>query len=81
MIAVAAMPTVVIAEVSKLSLTEMPLNQTPIEGVSSMISGAMDAEGVFRAADIMRPRLNGSFGASDFTIVTVRLVLRSRILA
>ncbi|GFE66198.1 cupin domain-containing protein [Litoreibacter roseus] len=55
MITVAAMPTVLIAEVSKLSLTEMPLNQTPIEGVSSAImSGAMDAEGAFGANAIMK---------------------------
>ncbi len=54
LIAALSLPSLAIAEVSKLILSEMPLNQTPIEGVSSaMMSGAMDAEGVFGANAIM----------------------------
>lgn len=49
-----AMPTFSVAEVSKVALAEMPLNQTPLDGVSSaMMSGAMDADGVFGAVAVM----------------------------
>jgi len=55
LIAILAVPTVAAADVTRLDLTGMPLNQTPIDGVSSaMISGAMDAEGVFGANAIMQ---------------------------
>lgn len=47
-------PTLGFAEVKKLDLTTMPLNATPIEGVSSaMVSGSMGQEGVFGANAIM----------------------------
>ena len=52
--AILTVPTIGWAEVKKLDLDQMPLNQTPIEGVSSaMVSGAMDAEGAFGANAIM----------------------------
>ncbi len=54
LIATTLAPTLANAEVSKLTLSEMPLNQTPIEGVSSaMMSGSFGAEGVFGANAIM----------------------------
>lgn len=55
LISTTLVPTLAIAEVSKLTLSEMPLNQTPIAGVSSaMMSGAMDDEGVFGANAVMK---------------------------
>ncbi len=55
LIAAAVMPSLAVADVSKLTLNEMSLNQTPIKGVSSaMLSGAMDKSGVFGANAIMQ---------------------------
>ncbi|EBA13947.1 cupin domain-containing protein [Roseobacter sp. CCS2] len=54
LITVLSMPSFALAEVSKLTLSEMPLNQTPIDGVSSaMMSGSMGTEGVFGANAVM----------------------------
>lgn len=49
-----SVPSLTIAEISKVDLAEIGLNQTPIDGVSSaMLSGAMDADGVFGAVAVM----------------------------
>ena len=51
---IALEPSLVNAEVKKLDLKDMPLNPTPIEGVSSaMVSGNMQQAGVFGANAIM----------------------------
>lgn len=58
LVAIITAPTIGWADVTKLDLDQMPLNQTPIEGVSSaMVSGAMNEDGVFAANAIME---NGS---------------------
>ncbi|MEL6465640.1 MAG: cupin domain-containing protein [Pseudomonadota bacterium] len=50
LLATLALPSLAIADVSKLTLDKMLLNDTPIDGVASaMMSGSMDAEGVFGA--------------------------------
>ncbi len=55
LIAVVMAPSLAGAEAKKVTLDEMTLNQTPLDGVSSaMVSGAMDAEGAFGANAVMR---------------------------
>ena len=54
LIAALCAPSLALADISKVNLLDMPLGQTPLDGVSSaMVSGAMDADGTFGANALM----------------------------
>ncbi|MEM7057472.1 MAG: cupin domain-containing protein [Pseudomonadota bacterium] len=55
LIAIFAAPVAIAADIKKITLDQMQLNETPLEGVSSaMINGTMTEDGAFGANAIMK---------------------------